>query len=96
MNAGRHASWRQVAVLVLGGALLAVAIIDLVADLQTRQACSTGNGAPRSQAAFPCPAIPTRLILEDPVCAQKLLDVMNVSNVRIRAAKPVANGSPTR
>jgi hypothetical protein len=30
-----------------------------------------------------CQAIPTRLILEDPQCADKLLRAMNVTNVRI-------------
>ena len=30
-----------------------------------------------------CQAIPTRLILEDPQCADKLLRVMNVTNVRV-------------
>ena len=32
---------------------------------------------------LPCAAIPTRLILDDPACAQKLLAAMNVTNVRI-------------
>lgn len=30
-----------------------------------------------------CQAIPTRLILEDPQCAEKLLRAMNVTGVRI-------------
>jgi len=34
--------------------------------------------------SLPCPAIPTRLVLEDPACAQKLIEAMNVTNVRIR------------
>lgn len=48
--------------------------------------------------SLPCPAIPTRLILEDPACAQKLLDSMNVTDVRIRPGERVTpragNGSP--
>ncbi len=93
MSGGRRASWRQMAVLVLGSALLAGVIIDLVVDLQTRRACTAGGDSPGSRAALPCPAIPTRLILEDPVCAQKLLDSMNVSHVRIGADIAIANGS---
>ena len=50
--------------------------------------------------SIPCPAIPTRLILEDPICAQKLLDSMNVANVRILHTEvPVpqtGNGNPPR
>jgi hypothetical protein len=30
-----------------------------------------------------CTALPTRFVLQDPECAQKLLDAMNVSSVRI-------------
>ena len=32
---------------------------------------------------LPCAALPTRFVLESPECAQKLLDAMNVSNVRV-------------
>lgn len=50
--------------------------------------------------SLPCPAIPTRLILEDPGCAQKLLDSMNVTNVRIRPGGSLApqggNGTPAQ
>jgi hypothetical protein len=32
---------------------------------------------------LPCGAIPRRFISEEPVCAQKLLESMNVTNVRV-------------
>ena len=35
---------------------------------------------------LPCAALSTRFVLESPDCAQRLLDSMNVSNVRIRPA----------
>jgi hypothetical protein len=38
-------------------------------------------------ASLPCPAIPTRFVLEEPACAQKLLESMNVTNVRVRGAQ---------
>lgn len=41
---------------------------------------TVAQATPRS---LPCAAIPTKLILEDPICAQKLLETMNVTNVRI-------------
>ena len=37
--------------------------------------------------ALPCQAIPTRYILEYPECADKLLQVMNVTNVKILPGK---------
>lgn len=33
--------------------------------------------------SLPCAAIPTRFMMEDPACAQKLLEAMNVTNFRI-------------
>ncbi|MBA7657540.1 hypothetical protein ES703_65479 [subsurface metagenome] len=32
---------------------------------------------------LPCAALPTRFVLNEPACAQKLLEAMNVSNVRV-------------
>jgi len=32
---------------------------------------------------LPCAAIPTRFVLDDPECADKLLRAMNVTNVRV-------------
>jgi len=39
-----------------------------------------------------CQAIPTRLILEDPQCADKLLRAMNVTRVRVRLAEERDDG----
>ncbi len=33
--------------------------------------------------SLPCEAIPVRFVLDDPVCADKLLRAMNVTNARI-------------
>lgn len=33
--------------------------------------------------SLPCSAIPTRFVLDDPECADKLLRAMNVTNVRV-------------
>ena len=37
----------------------------------------------QSMASKPCLTIPTRFILENPECAEKLIQAANVSNVRI-------------
>ena len=47
---------------------------------------------------LPCAAIPTRLVLDSPECAQKLLDSMNVVNVRVTSGWENASmrtGSPS-
>ena len=38
---------------------------------------------PQKRQTLPCGAIPTRFVIEEPVCANKLLRSMNVTNVRI-------------
>jgi hypothetical protein len=40
-----------------------------------------------SSTSLPCPAIPTRFVMEEPACAQKLLESMNVTNVRVTAVR---------
>jgi hypothetical protein len=48
-------------------------------------------------ASLPCPAIPTRFVLEEPACAQKLLESMNVTNVHIREVQaPIAGDKMNR
>lgn len=39
--------------------------------------------ATRPTGVLPCQAIPTKLILEDPACADKLIQAMNVTGVRV-------------
>ena len=66
-------------------ALLLTLIILSLANLamtfwilhQSRQPASASPRTP------PCQAIPTKLILEDPQCADKLLRAMNVTRVRM-------------
>jgi len=40
----------------------------------------------RSREPLPCKAVPTRFVMEEPECANKLLRSMNVTNVRILPA----------
>ncbi len=54
--------------------LLAVVLLQ---HLSARQPEGQVEPVPR------CTAIPTKLILEDPECADKLLRTMNVTNVRV-------------
>ena len=43
---------------------------------------------------LPCAAIPTRFVMEDPECADKLLRAMNVTNVRIMPRGNTSARSP--
>ena len=61
--------------------LVAANILVLIKIMGTLTASSDPHQRGQS---LPCPAIPTRLILEDPACAQILIEAMNVTNVRIR------------
>ena len=38
---------------------------------------------PQRRQSLPCGAIPTRYVIEEPVCANKLLTAMNITNVHI-------------
>lgn len=70
-------------------ALLVLIMLGLLANVlltaganRTLVAMAMNRG---NSEALPCAAIPTRFVLQEPACAQKLLETMNVTNVRIRA-----------
>ena len=46
--------------------------------------------------SLPCAAIPTRFVMDEPVCAQKLIEAMNVTNVRVLANVSVLPGLGVR
>jgi hypothetical protein len=75
----QHRAWGIVALLLV--ILVVIANTMLVLDLRARIA-SLQQAQPH-RPDLPRAAIPTQLILEDPACAQKLLTVINVTNVRI-------------
>ena len=78
----RHQTQRLITTLLPGLSILiligvttnTVTTLKLTSELKRVPPCS-----------LRCAAVPTRLILEDPACAQKLLAAMNVTNVRISA-----------
>ena len=75
--------WALTALILL--ILIALAVDGaLLLRLNDEIACLTDNRTHRG--ALPCAALPTRFLLESPHCAQKLLDSMNVTNVRIHTA----------
>lgn len=76
----QHRAWGTVAALLL---ILAGLAANILLTLTLREQIKGIQQAPSRRSDLPCAAIPTRLILEDPACAQKLLTVMNVTNFRI-------------
>jgi hypothetical protein len=81
----RPRAWKTAALLLL---ILFGVAANVVVTLKLSEQVRSIQQAQPQRPGLPCPAIPTRLILEDPECAQKLLMVMNVTNVRV-----LANGS---
>ena len=76
-------------IMVLLGLILVGVVGNIVLTLREKPTTPT-------RPALPCQAIPTRYILEYPDCADKLLQVMNVTNVKIlpgKAAHGVSNAS---
>ncbi len=49
------------------------------------------DDAPALRHSLPCAAIPVRFVMDDPVCADKLVRSMNITNVRIL---PNGEGDP--
>ena len=66
-------------------ALLALMILGLAMNgvMTYRILEMLDDDAPALRHSLPCAAIPVRLVMEDPVCADKLVRSMNITNVRI-------------
>ena len=72
--------------------LLVLILAGVIADVLLQLRHEPNQAA---KPALACQAIPTRYILEYPDCADKLLRVMNVSNVRIVPGKTAPNSDST-
>ena len=64
--------------------LLVLILFGVVADIMISLMAIPSMPA---RSSLPCAAIPTRYVMEYPDCADKLLRVMNVTNVRIRSVE---------
>lgn len=87
-------AWRWVLATLLTLILIALAL-DLVLLLRIRaEMTSLSDGRTRG-GDLPCAALPTRFVLDEPECAQKLLEAMNVSNVRVVRHNGHDSANPT-
>lgn len=76
--------------------LLVAANLVLTLGLR-RDIAKLAQTAPK-RADLPCAAIPTRFVAEEPACAQRLIESMNITNVRVvaNASELPGLGSPVR
>jgi hypothetical protein len=65
--------------------IMLAAAADLILTLHLSAQIGTVQDTAKVQRSLPCEAIPVRFVLEEPECADKLLQAMNVTNVRIRS-----------
>ena len=74
----RQYNWLVWTVLVL---ILLAVTIDMATTVRLSRTLT--DTCQQSRPSLPCAAIPRQFIADDPICADKLLRSMNVTNVRI-------------
>lgn len=80
-------NWQMILMVCIVGLSLANILVatKIALDLERLQSCQQKRGS------LPCQAVPTRFVMEEPECANKLLKSMNVTNVHISTIN--TNGS---
>ena len=78
----RKMTWQMILVICVVGLLVTnvLVIAKLALGLERLKSCQ------HKRESLPCQAVPTRFVIEEPDCANKLLRSMNVTNVRILPA----------
>lgn len=70
-------------VIVIAALILVVVMVNVLMTVRLAARIDTRPVCPEPPRSLPCGALPMRLIHDDPACANKLLQVMNVTNVHI-------------
>ncbi len=75
----RKMTWQMILVICIVGLLVTnvLVIAKLALGLERLESCQ------HSRESLPCQAVPTRFVIEEPECTDKLLRSMNVTTVRI-------------
>ena len=73
---------------VLTVLLLLGVVANLLLTLKSNHDITMLNRVLPKRPDLPCAAIPTRFVAQEPLCAQKLIEAMNITNFRV-----VANAS---
>jgi len=66
--------------------IIVLLVTNILLTIILDQGLERFNSCQNSRESLPCQAIPTRFVMEEPECANKLLRSMNVTNVRILPA----------
>ncbi len=85
MRAHEYATLALLLLMFLGSLANALLTARIMTEVK---ALAMNRSAP---SALPCAAIPKLFVLEEPACAQKLLESMNVTNVRVHGGRTPAN-----
>lgn len=78
----KQSKWRM----ALAVCIFAIVTINLFMAIQLSRDVRKLQLLPQKKQPLLCGAIPTRFVIEEPVCANKLLESMNVSNIHILPA----------
>jgi len=78
-NESQNSLWIRLGIILI----LMVLIVDLVFTIRLSAEVKSTISEIQAQKSLPCAAIPTKYILQEPECADKLLRAMNVTNVKI-------------
>ena len=85
--------WIWIAWFAIHSSILIGVVVDVAINLQLAETIAIMRDGVCAKASLPCASIPTRFVLEQPECAQKLLEAMNVTNVRVLPVMSYLNGS---
>ncbi|MHC4748812.1 MAG: hypothetical protein ACYTFW_02960 [Planctomycetota bacterium] len=78
----RKMTWQMILLICIVGLLVTnvLVVTKLVLGLERLKSCQ------HRRESLPCQGVPTKFVIEEPECADKLLRSMNVTNVRILSA----------
>jgi hypothetical protein len=85
MAMSRHVAGGPGVLIVVGllVLVLVVSVIDMIISVRTKAALNATCPPVIVPRSLPCQAIPLRYIEDEPVCADKLLHAMNVTNSHV-------------
>ena len=69
--------------IILTVCIFVIVVVNFFVVIQLSRDVRMLQLLPQRRESLPCGAIPTRYIIEEPTCANKLLRAMNVTNVHI-------------
>ena len=78
MNGTKDNWWKAMIVVTL-----ILVVFNLAVTLDNSGKMKPGTATPEQNSSLACDTIPVRFLIEEPVCAVKLLDALNESTLRV-------------